>query len=363
MKKLLKRGIIDPTDITFNGEEIKTLAEAVFENIFQHPALNAIHSIVTGIKAKKQIVILGALDLLGKKQDGCAPENNPSQIGMSQKFWDPEYIEDRFSQCWKDLQESFFIYSLKNGVEKPDLTGTDFADFVETRITQALLETVWRLVWFSDKDAALVSASPAGTITAGTDVDYFNPIDGFWKQIYSIVAADSTKKVAISKNSGANYAAQKFDPTDISNKVAESIFDGLVYGADFRFRGDSGQMIVCTQSLADQYARELRSRNVDSSFQRIEGGYNALYFEGVPVVPISFWDRYIAKYFNNGTKLHLPHRAVLMTKDNFQIGTEEESNFTELKPWYNEDKKTYNVDMAFNIDAKIIEDYKLMAAF
>lgn len=363
MTKIVKRGIIDPSDIAFNGEEVKTLNDTVFEDVFKKEALTAIHTVLGGIKAKKQIAILGKLGLIGKVQSGCKPDVNPAEIGMSEKFWDPAYIEDRFNQCWKDLQESFFVWSLNSGINKADLTGTEFAEFFSIRLMDALEEAVWRLAWFSDKDADVVTASPAGTLTAGTNKAFFNPIDGFFKQLFAIASSDATKKVTITKNSGANYAGQKFDDTDTTNKVAEKIFEGLKYGADFRLRGENNAVILCTQSVADQYARELRSRNIDNSYDRIEGGYNALYFEGIPIIPINFWDRSIFQYFNNGTKLHLPHRAVLMTKENFQIGTEEESNFGEFDAWYNKDAKEYNVDIAFNIDAKIIEDYKVMVAY
>ena len=47
--------IINPADLTFNGEEIKQLSEAVFESVFNKPDANVFHTFMHGIKAKKQI--------------------------------------------------------------------------------------------------------------------------------------------------------------------------------------------------------------------------------------------------------------------------------------------------------------------
>lgn len=355
--------VIDVTDLTWNGDEIKSLSEAIYEGVFPKPELTKFHTIVSGIKAKKQIVLLGALGLVGLKQTGCTITPNAGQISMSEKFWNPEYVGDRFQQCWTDLKESFFIWGSKNGVNKPDLTSTDFANFLEERLSDAMFEMVYRIAWFNDTDASLVTDSPAGTVTAGTTIGYFNIIDGFWKQAFAIATADSNRKVAIAANDEATYAAQAFDSTDTTNKVAETIFQDLKYNSDFRLREESNLMILATQSLVDQYAKELRSRNIDASFERIEGGYTKLMFEGIEIIGISIWDRIIRTYFDNGTKYYRPHRAILTTKENLQIGTEEQGNLSDFLPFYDQTTKLYNVDFGFNIDAKIIEDYKVQVAY
>jgi hypothetical protein len=355
--------VITAGDLTWNGEEIKSLSEAIYEDVFPKPELTKLHTIVSGIKAKKQIVFLGALGLVGIKQTGCSITPNSGGITMSEKFWDPEYVGDRFQQCWTDLKESFFIWGLKNGKDKANLDKTDFANFFSERLADAIFEMIYRIAWFNDTDAALVTDSPAGTVTAGTTIGYFNIIDGFWKQAFAIVAADANRKVAIAANAEASYAAQAFDSTDTTNKVAETIFQDLKYNADFRLREQPNLVIICTMSLVDQYAKELRSRNLEASFERIEGGYTSLKFEGIEIIGVSIWDRMIRTYFDNGTKYHLPHRAILTTKENLQIGTEEVGNLSDFEPFYDQTTKLFNVDFGFNIDAKIIEDYKIQVAY
>lgn len=354
---------IDPTDLTWEGELVKSKSEAIYEQVFKKPAIELFHSVETGIKAKKQIAFLGKLGLIGRKQSDCQMTENSGGIPMSEKFWDPEYIGDRFVECWSTLKESFWIWGLKNGIDKADLTSTDFANFIEDRLADAMQEMVFRLAWFGDKDAANYNDSPAGLIKNGVDTAFFNPIDGLWKQLFAIGTGDANRRVTISKNSGNSYVDQTFNDVDTGNKVAEKIFEGLKYGADFRLRDMPNLVIIATQSLVDQYAKELRSRNIDASFERIEGGYTSLKFEGIDIIPFNFWDRTIRAYFDNGTKYHLPHRAVMTVKENIKIGTEEAGNLSEFKPFYDQREKEYLVDFGFNMDAKVIEDYLVQVAY
>lgn len=359
-------GIFDPTDLTWNGKEVSELGEVIIESVFEKPALTSIHTLYPGIKAKTQIAFLSQLGLVGKKQGaGCAPTESTTTVTASQKYWEPEYIEDRWVECWKDLQASFWIWGLKAGIEKPDLNGTDFMKFLSEVVGDAMAEAVLRIAWFSDEDAANYNDSPAGNITNGVDTDFFNPINGFWKQLFAIAAATPARLTDTlnSRNGQATYALQAFTSTDTTNKVAISTLENMKYNSDFRLRGKSNLVFLATQSFVDQYARELRSQSLDTSFERIEGGYKSLQFEGIPVVGLSFMDRYIRTYQDNGTKYYRPHRVLLTTKDQLAIATENESNFSEIDAFYDKKEKQQYVDFAFTIDAKILEDEMVQLAY
>lgn len=357
-------GLITPGDITWNGKEVMALSEAIITKAYLKPALADLHTMVPGITAKMQIAFLGRLGLVGKTSTGCAPDTNTSSVTMSQKYWDPAYIEDRFVQCWKDLRNSFFIWGLKKGVQKADLTNTDFWNFLEDILTDAVEEAILRLVWFGDKTAVNYSASPAGVITNGVDVAYFTPINGLWQQIFAVVTGTPTRKSAtITKNAAATYALQAFDATDTTNKVVSGYFRGLITKADYRLRDQQGIRILCTQSLFDQYVTELEATGLPPSFEVITNGITSLKRSGIEIVGVNFWDRYILGYESNGTKSYLPHRAVLTTASNLQIGVEEESNLAELTTYYDPKVKDFTVDFGFNLDAKLVEDYLFEAIY
>lgn len=355
---------LDLSTTTFTFEQVRGIKEAIWTAVYNNPALNEFHTLVPNIKARKQVVILGLLGLSGKKHSGvnCAPEANPNTIPSSEKFWEPEYIEDRFVECFRDLLEKFTVWGLKNGIDKADLTGTDFAIFLEERIGYSMAEAVMRHAWFGDTAAANVAS--LGVITDGIDVAYFNAIDGFWKQIFAIVAANADQHIAVAKNAGASYAAQKFDAADVTNGTVTTIFQQMIDGADERLTDGTDIAIVATKSMVDQYKRERqKASGIELAYTRVESGISYVEIDGIRVYAFSFWDRTIKAYQDNGTTYNLPHRAVLLAKSNMQIGTEEEGNLAELDPFYDKKDKEYIVDYGFNLDALLVEDYKVMAAY
>jgi hypothetical protein len=356
--------LVNPSDLTFNGEEIKAVSEAVFESAFSKPELTKFHSVVNGIVAKKQIAILGRLGgLVGKGTGSCDPSSATNAIVNTQKFWNPAMVSDRFESCWTDLKSTFFLYGTKKGIEKYDLTGTDFLNFVEELVTDAIQEAIYRIAWFGDTGA--LNVVDGGVITNGTDLAYFNKINGFWKQIQAIASADATRLTTdlASRNGQASFALQNFTSTDTTNKVVSNALQNMRFGADYRLREQAGLVYVVTQSVADQYERELLAYNVAFTTERLENGITLLKSGGIEVYSFNLWDRIIRSYYSNGTKYYLPHRALLVTPTNLQIGTEEVTAMSGMDIFNDKKSKKNFIDFAFNIDAKVVLDYEIQVAY
>ena len=358
-------GTLNPAQVTWNGKEVAALSETIFESVFVNPKLGEIHTIVTDIVAKQQIVYMGLLGLVGKKGAGCDPTSDTPSASMSEKFWMPESISMRIEECYDTYEASFFVWSQNKGIKRADLTNTDLMAFIEERSVTGLDEAKLRHAWFGDTDAATVTDSPAGILTSGTDVSFFNAIDGFFKQIYAIVAADSSVKAAsITKNAGVSYAAQAFDSTDVTNKVVMSYLQLCLDNSDVRLSDRDDKMFVVTKSVYDQLKREYKSYgNIADSFMMNINGIPTLTFDGVPVVKFSFWDRMIRSYQDNGTKWYQPHRIVLTTKANLQIGVESEEALAGLDVFYDKKSKNNYIDAQFKMDAKVVEDYMISVAY
>lgn len=358
-------GVLNPATITWNGKEVMALSEAIFESVFVNPTITEFHTIVPGIVAKQQIAFLGLLGLVGKSGGGCSPEADTPTAPMTEKFWTPEPISMRIEECYTTYNASFFIWAQNKGLKRADLTNTDVFNFIEERAKTGLDEAKLRHAWFGDTDSANYNSSPAGVITNGTNLNFFNAIDGFWKQIYAIVASDSTKKAAsITKNAAATYALQAFDSTDVTNKVVMSYFSDCRTNADERLSDREDTIFLVTKSVYDQYLKELKSyTNIEQSFQINIDGKRELMFDGVPVRKFSFWDRTIKAYLNNGTKYYQPHRIVYTVKSNLQIGVESEEALNGLEAFYYQKDKTNILDAEFLMDAKVIEDYMVEVAY
>jgi hypothetical protein len=287
---------------------------------------------------------------------------------MTQKLWDPVTVSDKLKYCWTDLQGTFWIWGTKNGIAKNDLTGTDFLLFIEDLLKAEMIETWMRISYFNDTDAALVSDSPSGVITDGTDLDFFNKIDGIWKQLFAIGVADSDRITVVTsgitaKNAQANYAAQAFNATDTTNRIAMKTLENMEYEADSRLMEKEGLAYHVTKTVFDQYQKELKAANIAFTTERLENGMTQLVCGGIKVVKVEFWDRMIKAYFNDGTKYYLPHRVVLTHPDNIQIGTEEEANLSEYDVFYDKVSDNVFVKFQFNIDAKVIVDHEVQMAY
>lgn len=358
----LPNNIVDLSPIDFCGKQVESFREAFWTKTFENPALNELLTVIPGVKAKQQVVILGLIGLVGKTMQttNCAPDVSDQEIPAVEKFYNPGYVEDRFTECWKNLLGKFTVWGLQNGINKPDLTGTDFADFLESRVLEGLKESVYRLVWFAEKDAKAIA--DGGHFAAGLNLRYVNTIDGLWKQFFAIAAANPAQRVTIAKNSGNSFANQKFTAQDVTDQVVTGYFQEMVDGADERFTDDKAFYV--TRSIASQYKKERKKfSNIDQAYERTEAGWDFLEFDGIPVIVLPFEDRMIKQFQSSATVAYLPHRIYLASKDNLHLATEEEAAFDQVDAFYDKKDKQYYIDMLYSLDALIIEDYKLMVAY
>lgn len=350
--------LITPADLTFNGEELRDLREAIFEAQFSNPSPGDFHNIVPGIIALKQIGYIGRLGMVGKSGKGCDPADDANNIAMSEKFWDPKTVSVRLSACKGDLLESLFVYSMQKGVKRADVTTSEFFNMILDLFPVENLEALYRHAWFGDTAANTVDGSPAGTLTAGTDITFFNAVNGFWKQLGVIVAANTARLTTdlASRNGQASFADQEFTSTDTTNRVVTNCLQNMRYGADFRLRGEKNLVYVVTQSVADQYEKELTAANVAFTTERLENGMTLLKSGGIEVIGFNLWDRIIREFYSDGTVYYKPHRALLTTKNNCAIGLEMADSFNGLEVFYDKKSKRNYIDGDYTMDAKILRD-------
>lgn len=351
-------GIINLNTVTWNSQEVKDFAEATFEKVFEKPQITEFHTIEENIVAKKQIVFLGLLAKVTKKDAGCGSTPTNGVIAATQKFWDPETVEIWQSECYANLEGSFLVYAKKLGIAQSDLTGTTWAQFLSDRLTDAMLEDAFRIVWFNDKDAANYDDSPAGKITNGVSVTDYNIIDGLFKQLDEIIAADPARHVDIPENAAATYALQDALAVD----RAFLTFKALLNTSDYRLRTQPDQIIIATQSLVQNYVDFLESKSQVFELTATINGIQQVSYRGQVLYGFNFWDRTIRADFDNGTKWDNPHRALYTTKSNLVVGVDSASAVQDFEVWFERKDKTTNMRGMYKIDAKVLEDYLVQYA-
>jgi len=350
---------------TITADQMKDMNELIYEKTFALPGENDFHTIFTGIEHDKIIPYIGLFPMVGKSgQAKCDPDSTNIELSTAEKVWEPCTISDRLEFCWTDLEHPITVFANKIGVNAPDLSNTEFAMFIESFLPNALQEALLRFAWFADKSQAHYNDSPPGTMKNGTNLNYWNCLDGFWKQIFTIGTNDPDKRITIAKNAGASYAAQAFDSTDTTNKVVSGYLLDMIDHADERLISEPNQVLVVTRSIWNQYRRErLSVTGIELPYTRFENGMETMEAMGHTLISFPFWDRMIKAHFNNGTKYFRPHRAVFTTKANLGLGLESATAFKEFNPFYDAVSRKYYVDMMWKEDAKVIEDYLVMAAY
>jgi hypothetical protein len=351
--------LIDVSALSLNPQEVTELNKVIFEKVYNNPMISDIHEIETGIVMKTQIVLANRINrVLGKASVGCTP-NPETGFTMSQKFWDPAREDFRLSHCQADMPALLKIFK-KDAKMNPDFydaVGSEEFGIVIAAVSDAMIESLIIKIWFADKAAALIAGG--GVFKAGTDVARFNTFDGEFKQILAEVPTTAKNYVAISKNAGANYAAQA-----LADDEALSIFKSMFRKADKRLAKDGTAQLLVTASLFDNFVDTLENKTIANGFlDRAEDGSVNIRYRGVPIKMMDIWDRIIDQYQDNGTKLNLPHRAVLTTKSNIPVGTLSTEDFENLEVFYDRTLKTNFIDAVYTIDAKHLENYLTVAAY
>lgn len=358
-------GVFNPK-FTFSDKEIEDFKDLIYEDVFEKPELTEFFTIMEDIKAGKKIGIVGQMSAIGRPKSACNTDETDVTIETTEKTWAPCSWGDRIPFCAADLEDQFIVWGLNNGLKRPDLTDTDYADFIADLVSDAMLESLYRIVWFGDTDAADVDASPPGQLTSGTDETLFTCHDGFWKQIFAIVAADSNRKTTTltAKNAQATYLLQEFTDADTTALIATNTFRKMIHGSHLKARSKSDRIIVCTQSLADQYSVELeQATGIPAAWEAIQKGISKIERMGVTIVAVAKLDDIIRTYFDDGINYHLPHRAAMFAKNNAVIGVDGKGSLTDFEMFYDKKSKTNYVDFLAKIDTKLIEDKFFQAAY
>lgn len=353
----MAKNIFDFSKFTFTAEQIRDIKELLFDEILQAPELASIHTMFSGIVYDKEIGFVGEGGLVGKAAQGCDPTPQDWNIGSRKVVWTPKTWEVLIQECAKDLESTMAVYCMNTGVARHDLTNTDYMAIVSQVLAVAIKKMLIRLAWFGDTDATNVSDDDTpGIITDGVDVSYFTLIDGFFKQIQSAMTEHSDHLVTIT----ANAKTTKAEQMAITGDDAYDILTKMYYKAPVTMRAN--MRFLVTQSLADAYQQYLTGKNLESTYKNLVDGVPSLSLLGVPVIPMPIWDEMIQSYNDLGTKYNYPHRAVLVEQATLAIGTPSEGALEDVDIFYDKMSRKNRLEASDKIDAKLLNDVRLIYA-
>lgn len=358
--------ILNPAVLTFSADQVRAINELVVKAILKAPDLNTMHTFVPGIKNDREIgVIPNTLGLIGKAAQGCGtrtPESNTVVAAL--KKWEPKRLEILLRQCYTDLESSFLKFARRPGNEIYDLTSANdvanaYAAFIIDILSVDIPKTILRHAWFGNTDAATVTDSPAGVLTAGVDPDYFNLIDGFWVQLATIYGSDPNRNTDIAANAQATRALQfsTFTPA-----LAAAALNAVIDDAPATVQAQPDRILIATRSVTQKAKRYLQASGMPYKVELQTNGMELMEWDGIPLITVPLFDEWIAAYENNGTKLNDPHRIVFTSKSNLNIGTEGDSLFSSIDAYFDKVTKYNFIEAIDAFDAKILDDALVQVA-
>jgi len=346
--------IINLSALTFTADQLRSMNELVVKAVLESPDLTLFHELATGIKNDREIgIIPGTLGLLGKAAQGCDPVADTATDVAALKTWTPKRIEIILDQCATDIAASMAKLARNLGIEVNDLTNTEYFAFLLDVLSKDIPKMILRHAWMGEVAAANVDDSPAGVITAGVDVDYFNVINGFFYQLAVIYAGDATRKNTLSANAQATRALQ-FSTFAAADALA--VLNAVVDGASPIVSTQPDRVLLVTHSVMQRAYRALQAAGLAYKIELQSNGFQLGSWDGIPMYSVPLWDEWIAAYENNGTKLNNPHRVVYTTKSNLVIGMEGTSLFDRVNTFYDQKSRYNRIEVSDAFDVKVLND-------
>jgi hypothetical protein len=360
----MAKGIVESA-LTMNPIEVQDLSQFIIEKIFTRPELLRLHGIRTGVKMKEQIVFASQFGKTGIKGTAtCTRKTSGAASTLTQKYWEPEGIEDTLIHCNAEIDALFKAYFTKINKyrDKYEIEGTDLEIFFSILLLESIQRTLWRAAWFADKSVAVATTGVAGLKLAG-DVKFYDYFEGLWEQIFAAVTATTVKRYTIIENAEVTTAAQL---TLAAGRSIE-IFEGIWALADPRLKSDPDRIMEVTNEIWENYRRYLQSKGENFTIEFTTEGLKELNWNGVPIVNMeTVWDLDLqADFVDNTTNnaYYLPNRVVLTVPENKPIGTLNESDFDELEIFYDQKERQFYMGYGFSLDAKLLEEYRIVVAY
>jgi hypothetical protein len=345
--------------------------ELILEPVLDSPDLTQLLTITDDVKAKMDILFAKRFKKVTHLDTGCGTVPHTPGMDTEKLTWDPVALEAWIQECGSDFDGTFMAWGLGVGYKRLDLqqaaikirTGLGQSDattlnywneFVQDMMEAAIRDDIFRIGYFGDP------AITAGQLTGGAaDVKNYNQLRGLWPQIIALATVyPQVRAYSI----GANQTADQ----QLAPGESLIIFQKLLRGADRRLlSGKFGTPIIqCTQSIADNWADYRQSNgNLETSWALQETGLVGPKYNNFMVRPVAEWDEILTEDFDVAGKINLPHRAVLTTNANMQLGFDSYDAATQVDSWFNRETKFTHMRGNWKMDAKVMRPFLTRAAF
>ncbi len=131
-------------------------------------------------------------------------------------------------------------------------------------------------------------------------------------------------------------------PADLASGESEDMFLALYTGADKVLKQvpKSQKVFLVSDSVYENYETYLESLGTERAHIKLENGYDALSYRGIPVLNVG-WDIHLEADFPHapGDNPAYPHRVIYTEINNLVLGIDSMNQFNGTKTWFNTDEE------------------------
>lgn len=348
------------SNITPDNGAVREINRLVFKDVLSAERIGSLLNIFPRVFNGDKLDLVGEFGLLGKANTGCSPTYGTDTIATEEKTWALGAWQIAEQICWNDIVGTLVKYSMNTGTAIADLTANDYLDeIVVPRLELAMMKMYIRLAFFGDTNAK--TTANGGVLLVGTDPDYFKIIDGIWKQIFTIVSGDATKRVTISANAEATKSAQI---SNISSQAVDVLND-MIAQASPALRQATDQIIYVTQSFADGLEAQLLASYYGSElhWESLFGGIRETTYRGIRLRVVPMWDEIIQSYEGTTTAFNLPHRCIYTTERNLALGVNGFDEFADLEIFFEQGSRLNKIYATDQMGAMVIDSNMIVTAY
>jgi len=328
--------------LAYNGTYASKI---LLEPMFHSDDIMRNYTIYPNVKYKQNIVMAPSLSSITAVNDGCTAVNancDPAGFTVTQKQIEVSNVAVKQTQCWTEFKDSVIVESYKNGVNMPDLTGTQLAEVIINRVRNGIQSDMVRNMWAGDTAAGVIAI----------DCTYDSMGDGLWKKLSAGNAINAgTQLREVTGTLGA--AAAEYITVGATLPAADAV---LVLEDVFNTASSALQQvpasekrIFCTPNIYNAWYSALTqvasAGAVDYGHSEAQSGKTRLYFRGIELVPMYEWDTALTTLagatfpalFTAATAgIDATAGCIYVAKENLLIGTDVSSPENEMKMFYDE---------------------------
>ncbi|QDP67827.1 MAG: hypothetical protein Unbinned8210contig1002_15 [Prokaryotic dsDNA virus sp.] len=341
-------------------------SKILLEPMFTSDDIMRNYTIYPSVKYKQNITMAPSLRGITAVHSGCGTTNScdPAGFTLTQKVLHAHNVSVKQTQCWEEFHDEVIVESYRNGINMPDLTGTQLAEVIINRVRAGVANDMVRNMWFGE-----------ATISAGSpDCSYQSMGNGLFHHLSAGTAFQAGTSANMTPVTGAlTLAAATASYATvgglISNADVISLLDNVFNTAPAELQQvpASEKRMFVTPNVYNAWYNCLTAvavaGAVDYGHSEAQVGKERLFYKGIEVVPMYEWDVALALSATGAgidlsaaftqagatTTTQTTNGVVYTAKANLFIGTDVARPENELKMFYDEVSENMYVRAGFTM--------------